>query len=176
MAASESQFPENEKKNMETDRKTSGSKKSAETVALSYISYRDRSRLELRQHLEKKEYSPEEIEVCLKNLEEWGLLDDENFCRKYIRYSKEKQRGPVRIRADLREKGLDGQIIEACMDEEYSREEELAAARDLAERMLANEKEKPLDERMAGRIARCLISRGFSGHVVFTVLGMLKSS
>lgn len=166
----------------EIEKKKVKVKKTAESMALNYISYRDRSVLEMRAYLEKKNYSTDEIEVCLENLTEWGLLDDEGFCRKFIRHSKDKERGPIRIRYDLRNKGIDQETIEKCMEEELSREEEIEIAFAIGGKILSDEaseredKNIILDEKLKGKIARRLASRGFSGNVVYTVINKLKSS
>ena len=176
-----------------TDKKTKKKivEKSAESMALNYISYRDRSFLEMRTYLEKKNFSSEEIEGCLENLTDWGLLDDESFCRKFIRHSKDKERGPIRIRYDLRHKGIDQEIIDRCMEEELSPEEEMEIALAIGEKILSaegkgasdpgesDERGGPdpiLDQKLKGKIARRLASRGFSGQVTYAVINKLKSS
>lgn len=156
--------------------------RTAESMALNYISYRDRSRLEMEEYLKKKDFTQEEIDNCLANLEEWGLLDDESFCRKFIRHSKDKERGSIRIRYDLRHKGIDGEIIDTCLEEELSKEEEMEIAYAIGEKILEGEKDSlqgedfVLDEKLKGKIARRLASRGFPGNVVYTVLNKLKPS
>lgn len=168
------------------------SERRAESMALNYISYRDRSVLEMQNYLEKKGFSPDETEACLENLTEWGLLDDESFCRKFIRHSKDKERGSIRIRYDLKHKGIADEIVESCMAEELSWEEEIEIALAIGEKILSHEasgrkdeedredgedeeeEARIFDERLKGKIARRLASRGFSGSIVYTVLNKLK--
>ena len=161
----------------------------ADSMALNYISYRDRSVLEMQNYLEKKEFSQDEIERCLKNLTEWGLLDDQDFCRKFIKHSKDKERGSIRIRYDLKHKGIGDEIIESCMAEELTGEEEMEIALAIGEKILSQEtspqidredgeagegESRFIDERLKGKIARRLASRGFSGNIVYAVINKLK--
>lgn len=159
----------------ENDKNQGKAKKTAESVALNYISYRDRSIFEMRSHLEKKDYPLGEIELCLENLIDWGLLDDESFCKKLISHNKDKQRGSIRVRQELREKGIDRELAEICLDQEYSKEEELEIAMNLAEKIIAGEKDQMLDDRLKAKIARRLASKGFPGNLVYTVLSRVKT-
>ena len=56
----------------------------AHDLALKYLSTRDRTMLEMRKYLASKEVPEAEIEECLEYLSECGLIDDEDYCERYI--------------------------------------------------------------------------------------------
>lgn len=80
--------------------------------ALSLLERSDKTAWEMRKKLGEREYQPEEIEETMAFLEEYHYVDDREYVRKYIRtYSSRKS--IRRIRAELEQKGVDGELINA---------------------------------------------------------------
>ena len=53
--------------------------KKAKNQALKYLSYRDRSKWEITQYLEKKQHSHHVIQQTLEYLENFDYVDDQRF-------------------------------------------------------------------------------------------------
>ncbi|RKJ05930.1 regulatory protein RecX [bacterium D16-54] len=82
--------------------------------ALYLLERSDKTAGEMRQKLREREYQPEEIEETMAFLEEYHYVDDREYVRKYIRtYSSRKS--IRRIRAELEQKGVDEELIDAEM-------------------------------------------------------------
>jgi regulatory protein len=79
---------------------------------------REHSRAELRRKLLSRSLEPGLVEQVLDDLEEQRYLSDDRFVEQYIASRKRKGYGPVRIRAELREKGVDSTRISHLLDEQ----------------------------------------------------------
>lgn len=75
--------------------------------ALDLLSRREHSARELRYKLVAKGFNTEHVEVALAQLSEQGLLDERRFVESYVYGRVQRGYGPVRIRAELRERGAD---------------------------------------------------------------------
>ena len=90
---------------------------------LRLLSYRSRSRLEMRQRLGKR-FSAEAVEEAVSRLEESGYLDDASFARSWKEGREaHKPRSATLIRHELRHKGVSKELadsVTADMDDEAS--------------------------------------------------------
>ena len=96
--------------------------------ALGLLSRRDHSRLELAQKLRLRQFDNELIEPALDKLVEQQWLCDERFARIQVRQHVFKRHGPMRIRMELKRKGVDEHIIELALEEDETDWFELALA------------------------------------------------
>lgn len=138
-------------------------------TAVKYLATRMRTCGEMRDHLKKKGYEDDEIREVISEFIEFRYLDDEEYCRQYINYACEKGKGPLRIRQELAEKGVDREMIGFAIEDYYDRDEELQRALRQAEKTIAG---KPVDDKMKGRLGRRLVSLGYSTDVVYKVIGI----
>ncbi len=74
--------------------------------AIQYLAMREHSYLELFKKLKQKGYESAEIDAALGKLIDDKLLSDARFGEAFVRSRVLKGQGPVRIRMELREKGL----------------------------------------------------------------------
>ncbi len=82
-------------------------------VALKCLKARMRSIHELRELLIKKEYPIDLIDIALNKLIEQGYLNDEVYARTYINNQiVTSSRGPLKIKYDLNNSGVDNKIID----------------------------------------------------------------
>lgn len=86
-------------------------------TALNYLSRREHSRLELKQKLSAKNFSPTEIDDALNKLQEKKLQSDERFAENYVRYRKHMGFGPLKINAELHERGVSHSVISSTVNE-----------------------------------------------------------
>lgn len=85
-------------------------KNSVKQSALQYVVYllsrRDYSERELRQKLGQKEYAADEIEHAIAKVQDNQWQSDERFCASFIRNRAAQGYGPLRIKQELRQKGI----------------------------------------------------------------------
>jgi regulatory protein len=105
-------------------------------AALSYLSYRVRSRRELERHLQRRGYDSEPIAAVISRCERLSLLDDLSFATAFARDRiRLRPRGLMRLESELLRKGVARAEaragIEAALREEEVTELDLlhAAAR-----------------------------------------------
>lgn len=88
----------------------------ARVVAMGMLARREHSRRELVGKLASRQFSEETIKQVLDALTDEGLQSDARFAEAFVRSRAEKGQGPVRIQTELRERGIDGVLIEAVLD------------------------------------------------------------
>ena len=85
--------------------------RSAYEKGITYLSMRAYSRRELFNKL-KLRYGAESAERAIVKMEHYGYIDDEAFCKEYVRYLFEVKKYDVRrITYELKMKGIDGETI-----------------------------------------------------------------
>ena len=146
--------------------------KKAKDAALKYLSCRDRTRFEMKKHLEEKGFGEQDIIAAIDFLDSCNLLDDVNFCERYIRYGQEKGRGPLRIKQELLNKGIDRETVASGLQEHFGDRREREMALELAERLLTGKDKR--NEKELARIARRLISQGYRYNVIYEVVGKVR--
>lgn len=84
---------------------------------LDYLTYRPRSRSEVRTYLKKYEVEEAHAEAVIARLERAGLIDDEAFARFWVENRESfRPRGPLALRHELRQKGVDDRTIDQVLD------------------------------------------------------------
>lgn len=93
-------------------------------AALNLISYRARTRSELRTRLRQKGFRSTRIDLCLDRLEETGLIDDATVAAAHIRDRlRHRPRGRAALFSELRAKGVDGELVGSTIDRVFSDQE-----------------------------------------------------
>ena len=80
-------------------------------IAMDLLARREHSRRELIDKLKLREFEGEEVEAYLDRLAERGLQSDERFAQSFIRQRSQNGYGPVRVRQELRQKGIEDSAI-----------------------------------------------------------------
>jgi regulatory protein len=75
------------------------------------LAIREYSCQELRQKLSQRRVDPLLLEQVLEQLQQAGLQSDERFTESFIDIRIRKGQGPVRIRRELQERGVDDGLI-----------------------------------------------------------------
>ncbi len=73
---------------------------------------REHSTVELSRKLQRKEFQQADIDTVLTALRQENLLNDERFVESYLHARRAKGYGPLRIRAELLERGVAQDLIE----------------------------------------------------------------
>lgn len=79
---------------------------------MNLLSRREHSESELFRKLRTKNFPLSDIELAITQLAEEGLLSNSRFIENYIHYRSNKGYGPIRIRAELIERGITEEFIE----------------------------------------------------------------
>ena len=145
----------------------------ATDAAVQFIAYRPRSEREVRDRLRKRDYSDEAIEIAIEKVTGWGYLDDEDFARLWVENRvQHRPRGERLLTQELRQKGIDRDVIATVLEEtelnEYDSALELARKR--APR-LADLDEQTRERRLSQYLAR----RGYGWDVIRPVLGEVRT-
>lgn len=133
-------------------------------AAMDYLSRREHATQELFQKLlAKEDYEADEISEALARLTGQGLLSDERFTEAFIHQRINRGSGPLKIRSELRQKGISDAMIGAFLNECDAQWQEIA----LAVRLKKYGSESPLNAKEKMRQIRFLQSRGFTNEQIF---------
>jgi regulatory protein len=139
----------------------------AREIALRQLTVRARTRAELSRALARKHVPEEVAQTVLDRLEEVGLIDDAVFTRDWLAAGDRRQKSRRALLAELVEKGVDREVIDAAVAE-LDGDRDYLVARGFAERKarsLIGLDPQVQYRRLAGALAR----RGFSASVVAQV-------
>ena len=82
-----------------------------QACALGLLARRDHSRAELRGKLLARGFEPGDVDAALEQLQSRGLASDLRFTEQYARARTGRGYGPLRIRAELRSRGVEKEVI-----------------------------------------------------------------
>ena len=133
----------------------------AYVAAVRLLARREHSRRELRRKLLHRGHSGQAVDATLDRVAADGYQSDARFAESFVRVRVARGQGVVKIRAGLRERGIDDGLAASLLDLGDARWRGLAAAA-LRKRFG--------DEPVAGRAewarrARFLAGRGFSAEI-----------
>jgi regulatory protein len=136
--------------------------------ALAYLSYRPRSEQELRRHLTQKAHAPETVDAVIARLQHLHYVDDDSFAISWIENRQRfRPRGARLLRAELRQKGVEKEVVERAIQDAGAGEREMA--RVAAEAKLGGI--RAADYNQFGRkLGGFLLRRGFAPDVVWDVV------
>ena len=133
--------------------------------AYNYLSYRPRSREEVRRYLRRKETSPEIIEAALERLDRLDLVNDHAFASFWAESREQfNPRGARAIKNELRMKGVEREVVEEMISDEKDEELALRAGRKKAQSLLHNPAMDFVTFRT--RLGSFLQRRGFGYEIV----------
>jgi regulatory protein len=130
--------------------------------ALELLARREHSTAELTRKLEVYGHPAELVGNTLKDLARSGELSDARFAESFMTNRVERGSGPLKIRAELRERGVDDEVIEAALTSEVHDWTALAA--EARAKHFGAVVSESYAER--GKQARFLRGRGFSGEQI----------
>lgn len=143
--------------------------KKAREAVFRLLKIRFRSEQEIRERLTRKQFSQETIEQTIPYFKELGLIDDRQFAQKWISSRLLKPLGINRIQFELRNKGVQDEIIQEALKnltDDYPEEEIVFR---LAKRQVSKYKNTDLNksrQRIYGYLAR----RGFRSATILKAL------
>ncbi|MFC1703978.1 regulatory protein RecX [Candidatus Omnitrophota bacterium] len=144
----------------------------AKRIVYLLLKFRSRSRKEIRDRLRRKKISTATIDKAIEHFERLGYINDKNFAVAWVTTKIAKPLGPRRIFFELKQKGVDEEVIQQSwrgIEKEYC---EYDAALKVASVKMNTMKR--LDRNTAKRrIYGLLNRRGFSRDVIQEVMEQL---
>lgn len=131
---------------------------------MNYLARREHSRTELARKLSQHGEAVD-IAALLDQLERENLLSNARYAES-LAHSRAGRHGSVRLKSELREKGVPEAILAEVVRQ--ARDGDLAAARAVWSKKFG---EPPADARERAKQQRFLLGRGFPGDVVRRVVG-----
>ncbi len=108
------------------------------------------------------------VEAVIAKLKEQKYLNDSRYAAAYSQYRQSNEKfGRRRVIADLKAKGIHGDVIERAVSSAYEDVSEEQLARQFLERKRL---QKPQNERESARIFRMLVRAGFATSTIFKIL------
>ncbi|MGD8999572.1 MAG: regulatory protein RecX [Granulosicoccaceae bacterium] len=133
------------------------------------LASREHSVLELTRKLQQKDFPPEIVDRVVTGLLDGRLLSDARFAETYVRMRSARGYGPVRIRMELRERGVDDATIRQYLDTDEV--DWYALAEEVRERKYGAD--APSDYAQKAKQMRFLQYRGFANsHISVAVKGL----
>lgn len=133
--------------------------------AVKYLGANLKTKKQLRDYLKKKEYNPQTIDFVISKMEEYDYLNDENFAKAYI-LTYGKKYGKLKLKSELKLKGVSDEIIDKYLDDFKSENIESVALKYL------KNKERTFDTFQ--KLSRFLYSRGYEFDDINACINSLK--
>ena len=142
----------------------------ARNAAYRLLAYRPRSRAELTQKLQDRQFPAAVIEVVLHDLAQFGYVDDRQFAEQFAS-SRIRLHGfgRRRIEVELKNKGIDRQVINETLTGIFDIDTEINTAKQAAVKKLNSMKAADRDTQYR-RLAGFLERRGFSYEIIRVVM------
>lgn len=142
---------------------------SARNSAMDYLSRREHSRSELEQKLSDKGFDAEEIELALDRLSAENLQNDYRFCEAYLRHRISKGFGLIKIKHEMKQKGVSFALLEKAIAEsdcDWQEQLKMVAEKKFGDSPAANLKEKQ-------KRTRFLLQRGFAMNDIMRLFDLM---
>ena len=127
-------------------------------MALALLARREHSEKELSRKLRTKNFSANEIQIVITQLTQENLLSNNRFIENYIHHRRAKGYGPLHIRAELLERGITENLIEAYLNSKDN--EWFMSAQKVWQKRFKSQ--LPEDFKKRAQQMRFLQSRGFT--------------
>lgn len=142
--------------------------------ALSYMSYKSRTKYELQQYLRRKECPAEIAERVVQELEASRYLDDGAYAKQFIQ-ANGKAQSRREIVWKLKKRGVAPAAVSAAFSEDETAHDEYRAAQSLAQKQWARRHADPEHVRRS-KVGAFLQRKGFSMTIIYKVLDDLGST
>jgi SOS response regulatory protein OraA/RecX len=151
--------------------------RNAFALILAKLGRRDHTENELERALGRKGFSEEAVGAALRRAKREGLVNDERLAGTIARINaRSGKRGPLRVVATLRQKGIPKEAAQAAAKEAFAGSEEgQTNLVRFATRLLARAKGDTIREKRV-RVVRSLMGRGFGLSQARKALGLAENA
>lgn len=146
-------------------------------IAARRLSTGSRTCKELKDYLLKKDFTQEEIDKLILEFIDYGYLNDERYCHEYFSYAFGKGKSKSRAFYELRTKGIEQSVIDIAYEEYEGDTDERKRAMEECRKILKKcdvEDGDKIPEKVLGRIARNLNSKGYSADIIYSIIGEIR--
>lgn len=165
--------PDNLIKNIEKTEEYS----KAFSSAVKRLSFRARSKNEIKKYLKQKGYSNDVIKVTIEKLIQYKYLDDVAFTKAFI---KEKQYfnkyGKKRLKYELYYKGVDKEIANQLIEENAADEDEYKRALEVAQKKCSSFGSKENRNSKYKKLFSLLVRKGYSFDIISKVIKVVLNN
>ncbi len=137
--------------------------------AVDYLGECYKTEKQIRDYLNKKEFSKITVKYVIEKLKEYKYIDDEKYCDWYIRTHRTKY-GKNMLKNKLYEKGISKENIENALENFKSNNEEIM---NLLSKKIGN---KTIDNNLLSKTIRYMCGRGFSYEEVKECINEFKNN
>lgn len=142
------------------------------SLAIQYLSYRMRTKQEIRTYLLERDYSPYVIDQTIERLKQEQLIDDFNFATMFVRDRiRRSNKGPLMIKKELETKGIANTYINKAL-QQYSKEKQFEKAFQHVEKALEKRSNHSFKNRKI-QIKQQLQRRGYSSELIYDVFNQI---
>jgi len=134
-------------------------------AATGLLARREHSETEIYRKLQKKGFAEENIQQVISVLTQEKLLSNTRFIENYVYFRRGKGLGPLRIQAELMERGIPKELIDHHM--KITDNAWFAEVRDVWRKRFKNR--MPADFKTRAQQMRFLYSRGFTSEQIESV-------
>ncbi len=137
--------------------------------ALYLLDYRDRTYVEIKRKL-LENFPPEAVEYALLKVQELGLIDDENFARRFAgEMINFKNYGKKRVESELYRRGVERDIIEKVLEEF-----DIDSVEKIREILSRKFSPIPEDKKEISKIVNALMRQGYSYSDIKNALNLFE--
>lgn len=133
---------------------------------MNLLARREHGVTELSRKLIKKGFDPEQVDLVIQDLLTDKLVSDQRFCENMIHSRFNRGDGPIKVRYELRGKGIEDQIIDGVMNE-LAPDWQQALVNLIKNKYAGSLSGTPAER---AKKVRFLSSRGFSQDMIFLVM------
>jgi regulatory protein len=135
-------------------------------AAVRLLAHREHTREELRRKLTRRGHAASCVEAVIAALDDASYVSDARFAEMFVRVRAERGQGPLRIRAELRERG----VAESLADEVLTETADYWLTHARAARRKRFGDGTPSERNEWNRQARFLAQRGYPSDLIFRAL------
>ncbi|CAI9395555.1 MULTISPECIES: recombination regulator RecX [Bacillaceae] len=140
-------------------------------MAVRYLAKVKRTEMEVRKHLLAKMENESFVSEVMMKLKDMKFIDDEDYAFSYVRTQRNTTtKGPESIKRELKEKGVQIELIERAM-EEFAYEDQLQSAQKVMVKFLAGKK-KDSKKILLQKLEQTLVRKGFTTAIIQEVKRM----
>ena len=136
-------------------------------IAYNFLSYRARSKKEMKDRLKREGCDKDSINEIIYDLERWGYLDDYDAAYQWaFSWAKKRGWGSLRIAHTLKQRGIPSEIVASVLkktQEEFTEEE---IARSAMEKKFKRFSFSGASEKEKRKVIEYLKRKGFSFEVI----------
>ena len=135
-------------------------------AAIRFLARREYAVAELQGRLTQRGHEPETVAAVVAELAEEGLVSDERFAEAFVNSRLERGQGPMKIGAELRQRGVEPALAEPHLEAVDWMEQARSAYHHRF-----GDADPPADHRERAKRMRFLQQRGFTAEQVRRVVG-----